>query len=282
MPMDTTLQDCELLKFGDYEFTVARPHCFGLVIERPVFRGTESTGSVDVNDYLHTLLLSESHRTRFLALVASEGLVVCKNVVTSEPTYRKVRGKSGTGKLSQAEYWHHDGCSCPVKPQVVEIRLPHQSVGRDMATGIAPFRDVVAAMLATLPDRLKTDDELTAADRAFNHDDGPLPDETQWDVLQGRVTRLVRREMDTESSRAWFRDVDVAANAYFAPWEMGESRLMANNAPLLSQTMQHRRALQKPREQNDANGSLVKRWTAEEYPATTSDGPVCNVVQSTD
>ena len=84
------------------------------------------------------------------------------------------------------------------------------------------------------------------------------------DKIQGRVTRLVRREMDAESCRAYFRDVDQIAGAYDLPWEMGESRLMVNAHDDLTKTMQHRRAYQKPRGEFEQNGSLVKRWTAEE------------------
>jgi hypothetical protein len=70
--------------------------------------------------------------------------------------------------------------------------------------------------------------------------------------------------MDAESCRAYFRDVDQIAEAFDFPWEMGESRLMLNSHVDLTQTMQHRRAHQKPRQSNEQNGSLVKRWTAEE------------------
>ena len=55
-----------------------------------------------------------------------------------------------------------------------------------------------------------------------------------------------------------------ALGAYTLPWEMGESRLMLNHHEDLTQTMQHRRAYQKPRLALEQNGSLVKRWTAEE------------------
>ena len=100
----------EQLAFGDHQFAVARPHRFGIVIH----------GS---GDYLHEVLLGPHHKDTFLKLIEREKLVVCKNVDTNDPTYRRVRGKSSGGKLSQAEYYHHDGCSCPVKPAVVEIRL---------------------------------------------------------------------------------------------------------------------------------------------------------------
>lgn len=241
------------LTFGNHDFTFTRPHRFGIVIQ----------GN---GDYLHEVLLSPDHKDSFLKLIEREGLVVCKNVETRDPTYRRVRGKSSGGKLSQAEYYHHDGCSCPVKPAVVEIRLPHQPIKRDVATAIAPFGDVIQAMLDCLPAHLKKNPEIETAINSF-FGGADRPSANQWDKIQGRVTRLVRREMDAESCRSYFRAVDAAAGAYVVPWEMGESRLMLNNHADLTRTMQHRRSYQKIREQNEQNGSLVKRWTAEEYPA---------------
>jgi hypothetical protein len=215
--------------------------------------------------------LSPALREEFLELIETEGLVVCKNVHSEHPTYRKVRGKSSGGKLSQAEYYHHDGCSCPTKPQVVEIRLPQQDVGRDVATAIAPFGDVVRAMLAALPEKLKSspglDTQISDALATFSQTTDQWPDASKWDKIQGRITRLVRREMDAESCRAWFRQVDKLAGAYVLPWEMRESRLMLNNHADLSRTFQHRRSMQKPKLEIAQNGSLVKRWTAEEYPS---------------
>lgn len=245
------------LTFGSHHFSVARPHAWGVVIQ----------GS---GDYLHEVLLSPQHKASFLKLIEREGLVICKNVDTHDSTYRRVRGKSSGGKLSQAEYYHHDGCSCPVKPAVVEIRMPHQPIGRDVATAIAPFVDVIKAMLDCLPKHLRVDSEIAAAIKNFSGDPVTRPPVSHWDKIQGRVTRLVRREMDAESCRSFFRDVDAAAGAYMMPWEMGESRLMLNNCDDLTKTMQHRRSYQKIRQQNEQNGSLVKRWTAEEYPGVVS------------
>lgn len=263
----TAEQTSSTLTLGDVQFKTSRPHRFGIVIHGLVSNADESLAQ---DDYLHEQLLSPALRETFLTLIETEGLVVCKNVHSVHPTYRKVRGKSSGGKLSQAEYYHHDGCSCPTKPQVVEIRLPQQDVGRDVATAIAPFGDVVQAMLKALPEKLKSspgiDSQITDALAAFSQGPDQWPDISQWDKIQGRVTRLVRREMDAETSRAWFRDVDDLAGAYVLPWEMRESRLMLNNHDDLSRTFQHRRSMQKPKSEIDQNGSLVKRWTAEEYP----------------
>jgi hypothetical protein len=244
------------VEFGGYWFSISRPHSFGLVIDGPPVDGS--------TDYLHDLLLSSDHREAFMALIETEGLVVCKNLVTAASTYRKVRGKSSFGKLSQAEYYHHDGCRCPTKPRVVEIRLPHQDVARNVATAIAPFPNVIRAMLQALPERLQDHAEIVEFRSAFMGEPQTFPQVQTWDQVQGKTTRLVRREMDAESCRAYFRDVDQLADAYALPWEMGESRLMLNNHDDLSQTMQHRRAYQKTREALEQNGSLVKRWTAEE------------------
>ena len=253
------------LAFGEHQFSFTRPHRFGIVIQGPADCSTNAESQP--TDYLHDVLLAPAHKDTLLDLVETEGLVVCKNVATDEPTYRKVRGKTSGGKLSQAEYYHHDGCSCPTKPRVVEIRLPHQEVGRDIATAIAPFTDVILAMLQTLPKNMKADAELARVATAFGSPRDQWPPAATWDKIQGRITRMVRKELDAEACRAYFRTVDQAAGAYVLPWEMGESRLMLNNHVDLSKTMQHRRSLQKPKSELTDNGSLVKRWTAEEYPA---------------
>lgn len=244
------------LEICGHKFSISRPHRFGLVIEGPPEGASQ--------DYLHDVLLSPRIRNAFLALIDVEGLVICKNVRSNAASYRKVRGKSSHGKLSQAEYYHHDGCSCPTKPRVVEIRLPHQEIARQVATAIAPFPDVIRSMLMALPKRLQSAADIARCWALFSGSINDLPPIDSWDKIQGRVTRLVRREMDAQSCRAYFRDVDQIAGSYDLPWEMGESRLMANNLDDLTKTMQHRRAYQRPRETNEENGSLVKRWTAEE------------------
>jgi hypothetical protein len=82
------------------------------------------------------------------------------------------------------------------------------------------------------------------------------------DHLQGLITRTVRKKLNAEGARSYFRQVDAAANAYFEPWALGESRFIANANSRL--TMQHRRAYQAPHTGGVANGHLVKRWTNEE------------------
>ncbi len=249
------------IEFSGVQFSVSRPHSFGLVIDFP-FKGQAENESGF--DYLHEVLLADDNRERFLDLIESEGLVVCKNLHTEAPTYRKVRGKSSHGKLSQAEYYHHDGCSCPTKPRVVEIRLPFQAIARNIHTAVARFPEVIKSQLMALPDRLRRTEGIGEFCESFVGPAHDFPPVDQWDKIQGRITRLVRREMDAESCRSYFREVDSMAGAYVLPWEMGESRLMINNADDLALTMQHRRAFQKPKEANEQNGSLVKRWTAEE------------------
>ncbi len=255
----------EMWKLGDFEFRISRPHRFGIVIH-----GVASDSCGDLtDDYLHQILLTPENRAEFFGLIDAVGLVVCKNVKTEAASYRKVRGKSSSGKLSQAEYYHHDGCSCPTKPQLVEIRMPHQAVPRNVATAIAAFPDVMRAMFLSLPETLRLDDEAESLrhELASAADDGwrdLLLEVDQWDRLQGQLTRLVRKEMTAEACRDYFRDVDRMAGAYDLPWEMGESRLMLNHSDSLASTMQHRRAYQTARSSNEKNGSLVKRWTAEE------------------
>ncbi|MFT5301979.1 MAG: hypothetical protein ACI87E_004704 [Mariniblastus sp.] len=248
---------CETqIEINGFQFSVSRPPGLGLVIEGPC--------SEESPDYLHDILLSQNCRDELFSLVELEGLVVCKNVRSSAPSYRKVRGKSSHGKLSQAEYYHHDGCSCPTKPRVVEIRMPHQAIPRQVATAIAPFPSVITAMLKCLPAQLAAGPEFMAWRLEFEPPVTDWPAVETWDKFQGRMTRMVRKELDAESCRSYFRDVDREAGAYDLPWEMGESRLMLNAHDDLAKTMQHRRAYQQARATDDPNGSLVKRWTAEE------------------
>ena len=248
-----------VLNFANAMWRVRRPKPFVLVIEGEV--GDETAAP---SDYLHDKLLLPEWREAFYKLVDATGLVVCLNVHTQHSTYRDVRGRSSKGRLSQGEYFHHDGCTGPVKPRFVEIRCPIQPQTRGIATAVAPHRDVVKAMLqvlaAELPAELATLAALTTQDMspdALNHlDDDAL------DHLQGLITRTVRKKLNAEGARSFFRQVDVAANAYFEPWALGESRLIANaNSGI---TMQHRRAYQAPHTGGVANGHLVKRWPHEE------------------
>ncbi len=213
-------------------------------------------------DWLHDVLLAEAHREAFFALVDAEGLVVVKNVPSSHPSYRHVRGRSSPGRLSQGEYYHHDGCSGPVKPRIVEIRFPHQPTPRHVCTAVAPFPESVIAMVAELPPALRAHADLGPWHPRMA--DPASLDREAWDTLQGVVTRLVRRNLEAEAARAYFRAVDVCAGAYVLPWEQGESRFIANNNAF--HTMQHRRAYMEPVGSGRPSGSLVKRWPGEELP----------------
>lgn len=253
------------LTLGGVAFRVSRPHTFGLVIEgaRDAKPDAASDGAPDpAEDYLHAVLLAEPNREAFFALIEAEGLVVCRGIRREDPTYRPVAGRSGRGRLSQAEYYHHDGCSGPQKPRFDEIRLPWGSQPRRATTAVARFGDVVRAQLAALPERM-VDAEVTAWREAFSND-ATRPPAEGWDTIQGRVTRRVRKELDATAARAWFAEVDRLADAYLLPWQPGESRLMVNHHADLTRTMQHRRAEPALREAGSATASLVKRWTAEE------------------
>jgi hypothetical protein len=250
-PSETT----SVLNFANAQWRVRRPRPFVLVIEGEV--GQEGT---EPSDYLHNQLLLPEWREAFYQLVDATGLVVCLNVHTQHPTYRDVRGRSSKGRLSQGEYYHHDGCTGPVKPRFVEIRCPIQPQTRGVATAVAPHHDVVKAMVQVLPA------ELAAAPALAGIDMSPATisqmDYAALDHLQGLITRTVRKKLNAEGARSYFRQVDAAANAYFEPWALGESRFIANaNGGI---TMQHRRAYQAPHTGGVANGHLVKRWTNEE------------------
>jgi hypothetical protein len=240
-----------LLEFAGFSWPVRRPRPFVLVIER----GAEGAG----DDYLHDTLLAPPWREAFLQLVDATGLVVCLNLPTRHPSYRDVRGRSSKGRLSQGEYYHHDGCSGPTKPRVVEIRCPYQAVPRLTPTAVAPHRDAVRAMLDCLPAELAADPQWAP----WRERRAALADE-ELDRLQGLITRTVRRKLKADAARAYFREVDVAANAYVEPWSMGESRLIANHNA--GPTLQHRRACPERLPSGEANGSLVKRWPNEELP----------------
>ena len=244
-----------VLAFANRHWRVRRPKPFVLVIE-----GEVGQDSAAPSDYLHEQLLLPEWREAFYQLVDATGLVVCLNVHTQHPSYRDVRGRSSKGRLSQGEYYHHDGCTGPVKPRFVEIRCPIQPQTRGVATAVAPHRDVVKAMVQVLPVELAASAAL--AGQSMSTADLAQMDAVALDQLQGLITRTVRKKLSAEGARSYFRQVDAAANAYFEPWALGESRFIANaNSGV---TMQHRRAYQAPHTGGVANGHLVKRWTNEE------------------
>ncbi len=257
LPNDATqtLPQSSVLEFANALWRVRRPKPFVLVIEGEV--GHQET---EPSDYLHDKLLLPEWREAFYQLIDTTGLVVCLNSHTQHPTYRDVRGRSSKGRLSQGEYYHHDGCTGPVKPRFVEIRCPIQPQTRGVATAVAPHRDVVKAMVKVLPVELTTNAALAGQD--MRTENLNTLEDAALDHLQGLITRTVRKQLKAEGARSYFRQVDVAANAYFEPWALGESRFIANaNSGI---TMQHRRAYQAPHTGGVANGHLVKRWTNEE------------------
>ena len=245
----------DVMDFANRQWRVRRPKPFVLVIEGEVGQ-EDSTPS----DYLHEQLLLPEWREAFYQLVDATGLVVCLNVHTQHPSYRDVRGRSSKGRLSQGEYYHHDGCSGPVKPRFVEIRCPIQPQTRGVATAVAPHREVVKAMVQVLPAELADTPALAGQDMRL--DTIGQMDDAALDQLQGLITRTVRKKLNAEGARSYFRQVDAAAHAYFEPWALGESRFIANaNSGV---TLQHRRAYQSTHTGGVANGHLVKRWTNEE------------------
>ena len=211
-------------------------------------------------DLLHDYLLAPARREQFFALVDCVGLVIVRHVHADSGSYRDVRGRSSRGRLSQGEYYHHDGCSGPEKPRVVEIRCPYQTAPRTIATAIAPFPDSVYAMLRELPAVLEADAELGHWCESLSLH-ARLPQES-LDLVQGLVTRAIRRGLSADEARAYFLAVDRRCDAYAEPWQMGESRFIANaNA---RRTFQHRRAYAAANVDHIPNGRLLKRWPAEE------------------
>ncbi len=248
------------LRFGPWQLRLASWSGFGIVV-----LGLDGDGSPPA-DYVNEVLLAPEHRERFFSLVDRAGLVVCKSVGGDDALHRDVRGRSSRGRLSQGEFFHHDGCSGPVKPRVVEIRCPYQEVERHTFTAIAPFPEVIDAMLLELPTHLQIGDLATA--RAAILANEPLA--MDWDDVQGQINRVIRRSLPAEEQRAYLRRVDAHVGAYREPWEMGESRFIANaNA---GHTMQHRRAYVDVHQGKRPNGRLVKRWPAE---AEVADPEAC-------
>ena len=249
------VSNTSVLNFANAMWRVRRPKPFVLVIEGEVGDQTAAP-----SDYLHDKLLLPQWREAFYQLVDATGLVVCLNSHTAHPSYRDVRGRSSKGRLSQGEYYHHDGCTGPVKPRFVEIRCPIQPQTRGVATAVAPHRDVVKAMVQVLPTELATNAALSEQDMRPESLD--QMDDAALDQLQGLITRTMRKKLNAEGARSYFRQVDAAAHAYFEPWALGESRFIANaNSGV---TLQHRRAYQSTHTGGVANGHLVKRWTNEE------------------
>jgi hypothetical protein len=208
--------------------------------------------------YLDGILADDALREQFFAFVDREGLVVCQALDIDPGPYRTVGGRRSQRRLSQGEYYHHDGCSSPTKPRVVEIRCPPQRVLRTMSTAVAPFPEVVGSMLEVLPVGMRRGGGL---DRFADAVVAGEPPEADWDHIQGVVNRVIR-QLGAEDARAYFHDVDTHVGAYVAPWTFGESRFMANHNGIA--TVQHRRACLPPWRPGTPNGQLLKRWPHEE------------------
>ncbi len=248
----STVDELVRSRFGPWELRLAPWSGLGLVI-----LGLDGGDRSAPPDYVNAILLAPDHREPFFSLVDRVGLVVCKFVGGDDALHREVRGRSSRGRLSQGEFFHHDGCTGPVQPRIVEIRCPYQEVERHTFTAIAPFPQVIEAMLLELPAHLQTDDLATA--RAAILADEPLS--TDWDDVQGTINRAIRRSLPAEEQRAYLRRVDAHVGAYREPWEMGETRFIANSNA--GHTMQHRRAYLEIHQGQRPNGRLLKRWPAE-------------------
>lgn len=241
------------VRLGSTELRVQRGAGLGVIVLGPVAPPDDAPTA-----YLDPILAEPASREAFFAWVDREGLVVCKALAIDPAPYRDVGGRYCKGRMSQSEYYHHDGCSSPTQPRVVEIRCPDQRVIRQMRTSVARFPQVVATMVLTLPEGLLRSAELRGWRDALRAGE---PLQVDWDAVQGAVNRCIR-QIPAESGTAYFRDVDEAAGAYSEPWTFGESRFMANDNPV--QTVQHRRALMPPWRPGVPNGGLLKRWPAEE------------------
>jgi hypothetical protein len=251
----TMVPQTSVLRFGPWTLTTAPWAGLGLIVVGLVH---DDDGVSAPDDYVNDVLLSDEHKLSFFDLVDVVGLVVCRNVKGDDAAHVEVRGRSSRGKLSPGELYHHDGCSGPVRPRVVEIRCPYQEVARTVATAVAPFPATVQAMLHALPVVHRSHGELQRWHTTLT-ETGALP-AGEWDAVQGAINRVVRH-MPAETARRFFRDVDVRAGAFREPWTMGESRFIANENP--GRTMQHRRAYLDV-VSSAPTGKLAKRWPAED------------------
>ncbi|MFT4622518.1 MAG: hypothetical protein ACI8PZ_001174 [Myxococcota bacterium] len=241
--------------FGDLPM---RRAAVGLVLEGPVDAPAP---------YLDAVFADPVQREAFFTLVDTEGLVVARGLVIDPAQYRPVRGKRGHRRLSQGEHYHHDGCSTPTKPRVVEIRCPPQDVVRSMGTAAARFPQVVQVMLRQLPAALRRGSPLDALHARLLAGDISGVD---WTWAQGLLNRVIR-QLDADTARGWFQRVDAEAGAFCEPWTFGESRFVANTNA--GQTVQHRRVCAVPWVAGTPNGHLLKRWPAEELTAPAVCAP---------
>ena len=76
-------------------------------------------------------------------------------------------------------------------------------------------------MVQVLPAELAASPALAGTDMRL---DANTPmDDAALDHLQGLITRTVRKKLNAEGARSYFRQVDAAANAYFGPWAKAAS-----------------------------------------------------------
>lgn len=233
-------------------FVICRRATFGAVIE-PAGPAKNPEGA----DQFQHGLLSLDERERFYSMVDHHGFVLCRGIRAEHETYRFVRGRSSPNKLSPGEYFHHDGCSGPTKPRIVEIRFPVQGAERHIATAIAPFPDVVRAMAECFPG---------GEDAIFSQPLPSLSDDSiayeEWEQFQAIVMRAARRTLSAAEARAYLREVDQHVGAFVHRWRGGDSLFVANDNP--QKTYQHRRAYPESAFDGRANGNLVKRWPVED------------------
>ena len=247
------------LRAAGTEFHIRHPLPFGLILE-PV--APQIVG--ELPDFLHSALLTPAYRETFYQLVEQHGFVVVRRANGRHETYRFVRGRSSPNKLSPGEYFHHDGCSGPTKPRIVEIAFPTQPAERHIATAVARFPNVVVAMAEVN----RAAGEVEAA--------VPIPDlpftEEEWENKQAQVMRAVRKSYAAASAREYLREVDAATHAYVHRWQWGDSLFVANG--IACGSVQHRRAYPGGLFDGRANGHLVKRWPAEELAGIAVSCPI--------
>lgn len=244
--------DAECMIICGERFVLSRAGHFGLVVQ-PL----EPVATKGGLDHLEHGLLSSGERELFYTLVDKYGFVLCRGIRADHETYRFVRGRSSPGKLSPGEYFHHDGCSGPTKPRIVEIRFPAQATGRHISTAIAHFPEVVLSMAECFPGGA-----AAIFGESLPDPNDPAISYEEWEQFQAVVMRAARRNFSAAEARAYLRAVDEHVGAYVHRWQGGDSLFVANEN--MGQTYQHRRAYPEAAFDGRPNGNLVKRWPVED------------------
>ena len=100
------------IDIGGFQYSISRPHVFGLVIEGPIERTNE--------DYLHAELLAPVNRELFFSVIDSEGLVVCRNVTPVPRAIGKSEGNRATENSARLSITTTTGAVARPNPELLK------------------------------------------------------------------------------------------------------------------------------------------------------------------